>query len=325
MAQTPNRDSSSFKMQDLSAFRTCLSGIVMGFIAYNGSFALVPLFYTVSAFLFGTESRIPIVIAALSQLLAGYVHTHASRTGIAISTRLFGGFYIAKASLKNRRHHNETCWHSLKRFFFHHPSNALVLNIMWETFTVCYLLQSEFIVRYAEYYRVNSTSASHEWHLLVVHGVTRYFAGSLSGMSTGCINQLWQRYLAHRTMPSAVFNADRDKLKLEWIERKKLLSVFNLENWIKLSTISLGALFLLLSNIPNQTGWHLLDIRSKKCIHDFLVIHGGWLIVRDCQMLLLKKADKMVSHSAQQISLLPAILPTVGDTEEKTNMLNSHV
>ena len=55
--------------------------------------------------------------------------------------------------------------------------------------------------------------------------------------------------------------------------------------------MALGATFLLFSHIPNRTELHLLDVRYKKFIHDFLVIHGGWFVVRDCQMLLLKKAD----------------------------------
>lgn len=325
MVQTQSIDLLLLKTAELSAFRTCLSGMVMGFTAYNGSFALVPLFYTISAWAFGTKSFIPIIIAAFSQLLAGYVHTHASRIGIAISTRLFGGFYIAKATLKNRRQSKETRWHSIKRFFFLHPSNAIVINIMWETFTINYLLQSEFMMRYAEYSRVHSTSLSLDYHLLFVHGITRYLAGSLSGMSTGAINQLWQRYLAHQTVPLAVFNTDREKLKLKWNERKKLLSIFNSENWIKLSAMSLGASFLLLSNIPNITNLHLLTLQQKKFIHDFLVIHGGWFIIRDCQMLLLKKAEKIVPNVVQQIPLLSGIHPTIPNTDEQLNNIHRHV
>jgi hypothetical protein len=138
---------------------------------------------------------------------------------------------------------------------------------------------------------INTTNEL-ERHLLIVQCITRYFAGCLSGMSTGLINQLWQRYLAHKKVPHAVFNTDTKKLKLEWNERRKLLSPFNLENWIKVSVMSLGALFIIASNIPNSTGFHLINLRKKRRITDILVIHGGWLFVRDGATLVVKKAEK---------------------------------
>ena len=306
-------------MEDLPILQTCLSGIVMGFISYTGSFSVVPLFFTITAIHFGPNSWITIFATAFSQLLAGYLHTHSSRTGIAISTRLFGGFYIAKPELRNRRMWKERRWASLKRFFVAEPSNALVLNLMWETFTVFYLLQSELFMSYLE--RATATtsvsSPEHDRNLFLLFGLTRYLAGSCSGLSTGMINQLWQRHLAQQDRPLAVFNVDRKKLKLEWQERKKLLSVSNMENWIKASTMLLGAVFAILSQIPNGTGWHLLSLPNKKLISDLLVIHGGWLFIRDGQMLLMKKPNKAPpSANLARLSLIPV---------EQTKMLSNAI
>ncbi|CAF1144428.1 unnamed protein product [Rotaria sordida] len=303
----------------LSILQTCLSGIVMGFIAYSGSFSAVPIFFTVTALMFGTKSLITIMATAFGQLAAGYLHTHSSRTGIALSTKLFHGFYIAKPEMRNRRQHAESRWNSLKRFFILDPLNALVLNFMWETFTFYYLIHSELFIRYVESSTSNTienekrnetiTSSSineTEPHLLLIHGITRYLAGCLSGMSTGMINHLWQRHLAQRNVPHAIFNMDKNKLKLRWNERKKILSPLNIENWIKASTMILGALFVIASNIPNRTGFHLLDTRQKKIITDILVIHGGWFFIRDCEMLLLKSSEKgpQISSTTIQSSLI---------------------
>ncbi|CAF3283348.1 unnamed protein product [Rotaria sp. Silwood2] len=152
----------------------------------------------------------------------------------------------------------------------------------------------------------SSTTKEIEPHLLLIHGITRYLAGCLSGMSTGMINQLWQRNLAQRDIPHAIFNIDKNKLKLRWNERKKILSPLNIENWIKVSTMILGALFVIASNVPNRTGFHLLDIRRKKIISDILVIHGGWFFIRDCEMLILKNPEKdsPVSPTTIQSSLI---------------------
>jgi hypothetical protein len=288
------------KTKDLSVFKTCLCGIIMGFIAYSGSFSAVPITFTITALIFGTKSWITIFSAALAQLAAGYLHTHSSRTGIAVSTKIFHGFYIAKSDMRNRRQYNETRLQGLKRFFISSPLNALVINLMWETFTIYYLLHTELFMRYihpATLHNKNETitpsSAKElESHRLLINGITRYLAGCLSGISTGLINQLWQRHLARQKIPHAIFNTDKDKLKLEWKDRKKLLSPFNMENWIKASVMFLGALFAIASNIPNITGFHLLDIRKKRMISDILVIHGGWFVVRDGAMFLLKKPEK---------------------------------
>jgi hypothetical protein len=304
-----NKDESKTKMHcdhdnkqpvtDLSILKTCLSGIMMGFIAYSGSFSAVPILFTITALIFGPKSLITTFATAFGQLLAGYLHTHSSRTGMALSTKFFDGFYISKSTMKNRRKYDETKWQSVKRFFILHPLNAFVLNLMWETFTFYYLLQSELFMSYVEGSDSNKmhnerTKSTNELgpRLLLIHGITRYLAGCLSGMSTGMINHLWQRHLAHKKIPCAIFNTNKTKLKLEWNERKKLLSPLNMENWVKVSTMILGALFIIASNVPNITGLHLLNLRQKKMINDILVIHGGWFYIRDCQMLLFKKCEK---------------------------------
>ena len=274
------------KTKDLSFFKTCLCGIVMGFVAYSGSFAAVPLLFTITALIFGTKSWITIFATAFGQLAAGYLHTHSSRTGIALSTRIFGGFYIAKPEMRNRRKYDETRRQALKRFFISTPLNALVINLMWEPFTFFYLLHTVFYLRYIHLPLPSELGPC----LILLTGISRYFAGCLSGMSTGLINQLWQRYLTRQK--HAVFNTDTEKLKLEWKDRTKLLSPTNMENWIKASTMIIGALFAIASNIPNRTGLHLLDIRDKKLITDILVIHGGWLFFRDIAMFLFKKPEK---------------------------------
>ena len=275
--------------EHLTFGETCLSGIIMGFFAYTLSFSVVPIIYTTTALIFGMSSKITIFSTAFGQLLAGYLHTHSSRMGMAVSTKLFHGFYIAKPNMKNRRKFDESICGSLKRFFCSSFANALVLNFMWETFTFFYILHTELMMKYLQYYPLNENSLT---CFLLINGFTRLFAGCLSGMSTGLINQLWQRYQARRDTPQAIFNTDKKKLKLKWKEGKKLLSPCNLENWIKVGVMVIGALFVCLSGIPNKTIFYSFDLHTKKLINDILVIHGGWLFLRDSAMLVLKKKEK---------------------------------
>lgn len=284
--------------EPLSILETCCSGMIMGFIAYSGSFATVPIMFTLTALTFGSKSLITLYMTAFALLAAGYLHTHSSRTGMSVSTKIFHGFYIAKPDMRNRRHYNETRLKALKRYFISTPINAFVLNFMWETFTIFYFLQTEFMMNFIEN---NSTSKEIENksltkelgpYLILLHGITRYFAGCLSAMSTAIINHLWQRYQTHSEIPHAIFNTNKKKLKLESKERKKLLSPFNMENWIKVFVMVPGALFLLASTIPNITGLHLLDLHTKKLIGDVLVINGGWFFLRDGAMLIFKKREK---------------------------------
>ncbi|CAF0809404.1 unnamed protein product [Adineta steineri] len=278
-------DKITVQIEDLGILNTCLSGIIMGFIAYNFSFSIVPAVFTLTALCFGTKSLITIFATAFAQLTAGYIHTHASRMGIAISTHIFHGFYINKPEMRNRRLYAETRYQGLKRFFFGAPLNAIVLNFMWQTFTIFYITQTTLFLRYKD----NLVS---ETHVLIIHGITRYIAGCLSGMSTGLINHSWQRYLAHKKIPHAILNTNKAKLKLQWKDRKKLLSPSNMENWIKVSVMIAGASFFVLSNIPNITELHLLSTRQKRLITDLLVINGGWFFIRDSAMILFKKAEK---------------------------------
>ena len=274
--------------EPLTIYETILSGTIMGFIAYNGSFSVVPISFTSTALIFGPRSLITIYVTSISLLAAGYLHTHASRTGMSISTDIFHGFYIAKAENKNRCQADETRWNSLKRFFRTGLLNALVLNLMWDTFTIFYLLQTYFMSTILDHW---SVAKDFQPQLILVHGITRYFAGCLSGISTGVINHLWQRHQSHGDDPHAIFNTDKVKLKLQSTERRKLLSPTNLENWIKVGSMSLGALFVLLCNIPNLTELHLLPLRTKKFTSDILVIHGGWFFFRDAAMLVFKKRE----------------------------------
>jgi hypothetical protein len=313
----------------LSIPETCLSGLIMGFIAYSGSFSVVPIIFTFTALTFGTKSLITILATAFGQLTAGYLHTHSSRTGIAISTNIFHGFYIAKPKMRNRRQYNETRWESLKRFFILNPLNGLILNFMWQTFTIFYFLQSEVFLIYLhnsiskktenETISLSSTNEL-ETRLILFHGITRYLAGCLSGISTGIINHLWQRYLARAKNPQAIFNTNREKLKLDWKDRKKILSPYNMENWIKVFVMLGGALFIILSNIPNITGLHLLELRNKRFIGDFLVINSGWFFLRDCQMFLFKKAEKdpSLQSNAVQTPLIVEETKTIDDNPSGT-------
>lgn len=320
---------------DLTVWETCLSGMIMGFIAYSGSFSTVPILFTLTALKFGTKSLITIFATAFAQLAAGYLHTHSSRTGMSISTTIFHGFYIAKPEMRNRRKFNETRMESLKRFFKLTPMNAFVLNVMWETFTIYYIIHTILFLKYIDYSMSNNiemerklnetislSSSSKELppRLLVINGVTRYLAGCLSGMSTGLINQLWQRYKARSKIPHAILNTNKKILKLEWEERKKLLSPCNLENWIKAAVMFAGAIFIVASSIPNRSGLHLLDLRKKKLISDVLVIHGGWFIFRDSAMLVLKKKEKSSQPPSIMVKtpLITEEVPTVDEGQSET-------
>ena len=57
-------------------------------------------------------------MGALSFLAAGYLHTFASRTGMALSVKIYSGFYVAEPAMKARRKSRETPGQSLKRFFW---------------------------------------------------------------------------------------------------------------------------------------------------------------------------------------------------------------
>jgi hypothetical protein len=291
------------KTKDLSIFKTCLCGIVMGFTAYSCSFGIVPIVFTIAALIFGTKSWITIFSTAFSQLAAGYLHTHSARTGIAVCSKIFQGLYIPKPEMRNKRQRNETRLQSLKRFFILYPLNALIVNLAWEAFTFFYILQSQLSMRYIHNSPLHNNnekitsslpSPTKEFvpHLLLINGITRYLVGCLSGISVGFVNQLWQRYLSHQKLPHAIFSTDKNKLKFGWNERKKSLSPFDIENWIKTSALLLVALFTIASDIPNVTGLHLLDVHKKKMIGDILVVHGGWFFVRDGATLLLKSPEK---------------------------------
>ncbi|CAF0991616.1 unnamed protein product [Adineta ricciae] len=284
--------------KSLGLWKTCCAGIIMGFVAYNGSFSIVPIVYTSCSLIFGSKSWFTILATACGQLTAGYLHTHSSRTGMALSIQLFHGFYISKSEMRNRRKYNETRCQSLHRFFITHPVNAFILSSMWQTFTIFYILQTELYLAYLDSVTtskvgVGNAVCSSEERILIIQGLTRYVAGCLSGMSTGMINHLWQRYLAHRPEQYAEsIGTKQPRLKLRWADRRKLLSPCNMENWIKASAMLSGALFIVVSNIPNSTGLHLLTLRRKRIITDILVINGSWFYLRDTAMLLLKKAEK---------------------------------
>lgn len=318
--------------EHLTILETCCSGIIMGLIAYSGSFSTVPIVFTLTALIFGTKSLITIFATAIGLLAAGYLHTHASRTGMSVSTSIYHGFYIAKPEMRNRRHYHETRWQSLKRYFILAPMNAFVLNFMWETFTIYYIIHTEFMMIFIESSITNETenvnrnqtislSSNKELgsNLILLNGVTRFIAGCLSGMSTGLINHLWQRYRARSKIPHAIFNTNKKKLKLESKEREKLLSPFNMENWIKASTMALGALFFIASNIPNRSGLHLLDVHKKRLITDVLVIHGGWLYLRDSAMLVFKKKEKApeIPLNTIQTPLMVEEVKTMDENQEK--------
>ena len=242
--------------KSLGLRKTCCAGMIMGFIAYNGSFSIVPFVYTSCSLIFGSKSWFTILATACGQLTAGYLHTHSSRTGMALSIQLFHGFYISKPEMRNRRKYNETRCQSLRRFFVTHLVNAFVLSSMWQTFTIFYILQTELYL--ACFDSVNTSKigvgnavCSSEESILIIQGLTRYVAGCVSGMSTGMINHLWQRYLAHRPEHHAEsIDTKQPRLKLRWVDRRKLLSPYNMENWIKVSAMLFGALFIVVSNIP---------------------------------------------------------------------------
>lgn len=292
--------------KDLNIFATWSAGMIMGLIAYMGSFSLVPILSTITSLLFGKLSLITIFTAAFSLLFAGYLHTHSSRTGISVSTNCVGGFFIAKSEMKNRRQAHEKRSEVLFRFFIIHPINAWVLNVMWQTFTFYYIMQTILFLNYVDRLTTNMIENERkingtvnmlihndlERHFIIINGITRCLAGCLAGMSTGMINHLWQRYQKRSKASYATFNTDKKALKLLWKDRKKLLSPYNVENWIKAFVMLIGASFVILSHIPNITGWHLMNLRKKRLISDILVINGGWFYLRDAAMLVLKKQEK---------------------------------
>ncbi|UJR32634.1 hypothetical protein I4U23_020094 [Adineta vaga] len=312
----------SQRTTQLNLLETCLSGMIMGFIAYSFSFSIVPLVYTINALIFGRNSLITILTTACAQLTAGYLHTHSSRTGMAISTKIFHGFYISKPEMRNRRQQNETSIQCLQRFFVRHPLNAFVLNFMWQTFTIFYIIQTELFLAYSESIK---SKEDNEQYLLLVQCFTRYIAGCLSGMSTAIINHLWQRHLALKTESQAVFNRDREKLKLKKNDRRKLLSPCSMENWIKVFAMLIGALFIIASNIPNPTEFHLFSLRKRRIITDILVINGGWLFFRDAAMLLFKKQEKISSIPLNtDQSIFPIKETRIGE-DEKSTMLTTNI
>ena len=91
------------------------------------------------------------------------------------------------------------------------------------------------------------------------------------------------------------------------------MSPCNMENWIKAMSMATGALFLIACHIPNGTGLHLLDVRTKRLISDILVIHGGWLFLRDSAMLVFKKKEK-----PPETPLIVQEVKTTDDNQTKT-------
>ncbi|CAF1344180.1 unnamed protein product [Rotaria magnacalcarata] len=279
----------------------------MGAIAYSGSFSIVPIVFTTTAIIFDRGSQITIIATALSQLAAGYMHTFASRLGMICSAKLLGGIFMATSSMKNRREFQETRNQALIRFFWEKPINAIVLNVMWQTFTINYLLQTLFVLWYIERFALHTARNSDNYQItdalpirtsekqiILIHGITRFAAGCIAGMSTGVINQFWQRYQYNLPQPGATLMTNDSTLKTNCDESKKLLSPCNVENWIKLSTMILSALFTLMSSIPNNIGFYLLSTLEKRWIADIIVIQGGWFVARDFLMIILMPKEPPV-------------------------------
>lgn len=83
--------------------------------------------------------------------------------------------------------------------------NAIVLNVMWETFTILYLLQTNLmLIKTINSTLSSSSNKSFEQHLILVHGSIRYLVGCLAGIGSGIINHLWQRYRARTKIPYAI-------------------------------------------------------------------------------------------------------------------------
>jgi hypothetical protein len=286
----------------------------MGFIAYNLSFSIVPIVYTATALIFGPQSLIMSISTAFSYLAAGYLHTFASRTGMAASVAVYHGFYIAQAKMRARRQHGEELRQSLVRFFCNGFGNALVLNLMWESFTIFYLIHTFFMSEILE----NSTSDNvFECRLTLLHGVTRYLAGCLSGISTGMINHLWQRRQKLANVYYAIFGRNESELNVKWNQRRTLLSPRNVENWIKVISMLGGAVFFLSCNIPNPTNFHLIPLHWKKFFSDLLVINFGWLFLRDAAMLIFTQGQEPRQN--------PLILNEVTNENHNTmQLLNSN-
>ncbi|CAF3455312.1 unnamed protein product [Rotaria socialis] len=280
--------------------KTFLCGINIGAIAYSLSFSVVPIVFTITAIIFGKTSEITIIATALSQLAAGYLHTYASRVGMARSVKLFGGIFMAKPEMTNRRTSNEDRKAALKRFFCQELPNAIVLNVMWQTFTINYLLQSLFILWYIKRFALHTTQHSNDYQItdafpirtsenqiILIHGVTRFVAGCIAGMSTAVINQFWQRYQSNLSPPGAELKINANDFKINCKETMKMLTPCNVENWIKLSTMILSALFTITSSIPNNIGFYQLSTLEKRLITDIMVIQGGWFFIRDFAMIIL--------------------------------------
>lgn len=291
------------KKTDLTTFETWCSGMIMGFVAYNLSFSIVPIVHTTTALIFGQQSLIFIIMGVLSFLAAGYLHTFASRTGMALSVKIYSGFYVAKPPMRARQQFEETPGQSLKRFFCTGLDNALVLNLMWQTFTIFYLIQTCIILIILENW---IPANDFDYKLLLIHGITRYLAGCLSGISTGGINHAWQRLQKRAYPQNAIFASNENELKVHWNERRKLLRPGEVENWIKAATMVSGAIFFLLCNISNPTNFHLWPLRWKKLCSDLLVINFGWFVFRDAAMLLFThggevRGDSLMANEAANV------------------------
>ncbi|CAF3633865.1 unnamed protein product [Rotaria socialis] len=318
--------------------KTFLCGINIGAIAYSLSFSVVPIVFTITAIIFGKTSEITIIATALSQLAAGYLHTYASRVGMARSVKLFGGIFMAKPEMTNRRTSNEDRKAALKRFFCQELPNAIVLNVMWQTFTINYLLQSLFILWYIERFALHTTQHSNDYQItdafpirtsenqiILIHGVTRFVAGCIAGMSTGVINQFWQRYQYNLSQPGAIFMTNKSTLKINCEVSKKILTPCNVENWIKLSTMILSALFTIMSSIPNNIGFYQLSTLEKRLITDIMVIQGGWFFIRDFAMIILmpKQPPEIVTTMVNISS--PAAIEMRSMTAEDSALLTRPV
>lgn len=279
------------------------SGNIIGMVSYVGSFSAVPMLSTTSALLFGTTSLTTTITTAFAQLWAGYSHTDSSRIGRACSKRRFGGVYKAEPSMRNRRQQNETRRAALRRFFLKNPDNAYFINVMWETFTFGYVLQSTFLIWYCENYAFNTlqhnqnngkgldlSSVMNENHIILINGITRLVAGLLAAMLTGAIDQLWQRFqciTSGGTSARFVTNPDVDANEFDINCGTSLMRLTQntRENWIKFVTMIASAVFTIVINTTDITD--ALSIYQKRYIADILVIHGGWLILRDFLMIML--------------------------------------
>lgn len=292
-----------------SLFQTLACGFVMGGFAYSFSFSVVPILNTLTSLVFGRKSLITIYATAVAPLIAGYLHTYASRLGMFYSFSWLNGIYIATRPMKNRRAANESRMGSIKRFVCEYGLNAFILSFMWETFTVTYLVQSSFIFFYLENFsssrsfQQNSTKIfepNDENMFILINGSSRFLAGLIAGMSTAIINQLWQRRQSRLKPHGSVLAQENIKLPFSWSSIRSTLSPFNTENWIKVASMLVVSSFVLLSSIPNPTNFDkIFTEKQKKFIGDILVIHGGWFYIRDILMLTFMKKDEANLKDAQ--------------------------